>query len=301
MNTSKENLPYGLKDEIDLLEYIGAVLRSKYWIMLLAVISGSCVYGLTLFMPEQYEAFVKINLVEHDAPGGVTPDNRRAPEVMTLVEHGFIMGKISNNYRHVIMAKMKSRTFTIKFINDNNVLPYLFAKKWDKNLKKWTDGFKPDIEEAFKRFNSNIRFVNHNKESDLMAVRMRFGDSKIVAEWANMYVSDFNKYMRQKAIDEIYNKLDFLNKELERTNIVEMQKSIYRIIEAQTAISMLANARKDYIFEVLDPAVPPLYKSSPKRKRAAVLGFVGGVMFGISLAIGRVLFNKIKKAVDAYR
>jgi hypothetical protein len=45
-----------------------------------------------------------------------------------------------------------------------------------------------------------------------------------------------------------------------------MQKSIYRLIEAQMAVSMLANAKEEFILEVLDPAILPLDTYSASNK-----------------------------------
>ncbi len=53
---------------------------------------------------------------------------------------------------------------------------------------------------------------------------------------------------------------------------------------------MLANAREEYSFMVIDPAVAPEIRFSPKRKQLVVLGTLLGGIFGLFLiAVRRVI------------
>ncbi len=162
------------------------------------------------------------------------------------------------------------------------------------------EDFKPDMNKAFNIFHNTIRSVNYNKDTGLMAVRIKWSDPLNAAKWANLYVSEFNKHIRTQAIEDVHHKLDFLREELERTDIVEMQKSIYRLIEAQTAMAMLANAKEDYSLEILDPAVPPVNKISPMRKKMMIMGFFFGLMSAVTFTIGAVIFNKFQIALKPY-
>jgi hypothetical protein len=294
-------LPYGLEEEIDLIEYLVAVFRNKYWILLFAALCAGAGYGLGKFMPNRYESFVHLALREPDAPGGVAPDDRRAPEVLTLMEHGFVMGSVNENYRHIIMARLRSRIFTNHFILSHDVLPHLFAEQWDADKQQWRDGFQPDMAQAYKTFHDDVRSVSHNPENDLMAVHIRWRDARVAADWANAYVRTFNDFMRQNAIEESRRKTEFLKEELRKTTTVEMQKSIYRMIEAETAIVMLASARQNHVLEVLDDAVPAARPFSPSLKRMLLFGFFAGFGIGIGTTIGGVLVRKIRHAMQAYR
>lgn len=294
-------LPYGLEEEIDLIEYLVAVFRNKYWILLFALLCAGAAYGLGTTMTNRYESFVRLALREPDDPGGVSPDDRRAPEVLTLMEHGFVMGSVNENYRHIIMARMRSRMFTNHFILSQGVPPYLFAEHWDASAQAWIGDFKPNMSEAYKIFHEHVRSVSHNPENDLMSVHIRWRDPHIAAEWANAYVETFNDFMRNNAIQESQRKMNFLKEELRKTSTVEMQKSIYRMIEAETAIAMLASARQNYVLEVLDEAVPADRAFSPSLKKLTAFGFLGGFGLGFGAAIGGVLVRKIRRAMQAYR
>ncbi len=294
-------LPYGLEEEIDLIEYLVAVFRNKYWILLFAFVCGGAGFGLAKILPHRYESSVQLALREPENPGGVAPDNRRAPEVLTLMEHGFVMNPVSENYRHIIMAQMRSRVFTNHFILTHDVLPRLFAQQWDERKQEWIDGYKPDLSEAYKIFNENIRSVVHNPENDLIRLYIYWRDARVAAEWANAYIKSFNDFMRDRAIQESRRKRDFLMQQLRKTSVVEVEKSIYRMIEAETAVEMLAQSRENFVLEVLDDAVPADYPYSPSKRRMAAFGFFAGFGLGLGTAIGSVLVRKIRYAMQAYR
>ncbi len=294
-------LPYKLDEEVDLLEYLAAIFRYKYLIVLSAILCSVTAFALTYMKPKLYESYVNTTLVEHGDPGGVSPDNRRAPEVMTLVEHGYIMGQYRDNFRDIIMATMKSHLFTTKFIMEEDVLQQLFMEHWDSKDSKWKDGFKPDIRLAYTIFNSSIRFINFNEETGLMRLRICWKDPEIAAKWANRYVALFNTHMREKAIGVGRSKLESLQTELGRTDIVEIQKAIFRLIEAQTAVVMTASARKDYVLEVIDPALPNPDKCSPARRKSAMMAFVAIFALGLAVSVGSVITKKVKMSIKKYR
>ncbi|MBK5969437.1 MULTISPECIES: Wzz/FepE/Etk N-terminal domain-containing protein [Thiorhodovibrio] len=294
-------LPYGLEDEIDLIEYLVAVFRNKHWILLLAFLMAGAGFGLAKVLPHRYEASVQLALRDQVNPGGVAPDERRAPQALTLVEQSFVLRNVNENYRHIVMARMRSRTFTLHFIEHRNLLPALFEKQWDAEKNAWRDDFKPDINLAVRLFREQVRTVVHNPENDLMRVYVRWSNPRLAADWANAFVHDFNDYWRERVIEESDRKRAFLLEQLRETSVVDLEKSIYRMIEAETAVEMLARARDNYVLEVLDAAVPPDYKFSPSTKRLVLMGFFGGFGLGVVGAIGSVLVRRIFKAMQAYR
>ena len=46
---------------------------------------------------------------------------------------------------------------------------------------------------------------------------------------------------------------EFLQQQLERTEIADIREVLYRLIEEQTKTIMFAEVRKEYVFKVIDP------------------------------------------------
>jgi len=79
---------------------------------------------------------------------------------------------------------------------------------------------------------------------------------------------------------------------LERTQLVDMQKAFYQLIEQQTKTAMLADVRDDYVFSVIDRAVVPQERSEPKRSLILMLGVVLGGMFGVVVTLVNSMLRK---------
>ena len=92
-----------------------------------------------------------------------------------------------------------------------------------------------------------------------------------------------NNELRNQAIELGQKSIEFLNDELAKTNVVEIQQSIFNLIEAQIQNIMLANVRDEYAFRVIDPAgMPDLDDHWSPNRPLIVLVFLGiGLMLGL--------------------
>jgi hypothetical protein len=97
------------------------VVRAR-WLLLAGTLLGAGLASwLALTTASSYVATAKVSVVDIEDPGGVSPDDRRASEVLTLVEHGFVMGTTRDNYNEVMLARLRSRSFTMHFLDTHNL------------------------------------------------------------------------------------------------------------------------------------------------------------------------------------
>ncbi len=286
--------------DIDLLEYILVILRNKYRIVLLSITVASIAFLISSLLPVIYSSHVQLAIIKPEKLGGVSPESIRAPEVMTLIERGFVSGLVYDNQQDRVLAKMKSKLFVQFFIQKNGLLPDIFSKYWDVQKKQWINDFKPDLLLATRIFKEKHNWIKVDSETQLIEVGISWDDPKKVAKLANSFANDFNDFMRLQEIEQT-NKIEhFLMGELNKTKIIEMRKSIFRLMEAQLVIKMLASSKKQHAVEILDPAVPPIDKSSPAKKKITLLTLIGTILLSISFLIGRVIFKKIRIAIVDY-
>lgn len=69
-------------------------------------------------------------------------------------------------------------------------------------------------------------------------------------------------------------------------------ESVYKLIEDQTKSLMLVEAQEEFVFKVIDPAIVPELKCSPKRALICVLGTLLGGMLGVAIVLVRFAFRK---------
>jgi uncharacterized protein involved in exopolysaccharide biosynthesis len=171
-------------------------------------------------------------------------------------------------------AILESRFLTQEFIKRNNL-----ASQLPRESKE-----QPTLWLAVKYFRENVLSIAEDARKGKMTVAMEWPDPESAARWANMYVALANELIRARAIDDSRRNIEYLNKQLAVSNVVQVQELMYRLIEAETKTLMLANGRSEYAFTVVDPAVAPEMRVRPRRTLIALLGLAIGVLLGTAAA-----------------
>jgi uncharacterized protein involved in exopolysaccharide biosynthesis len=190
------------------------------------------------------------------------------------------------------LALLTSRAFATRFIEQKRLMPILFAKQWDAAANRWRAGLTerqmPSIDDAWVTFDRRVRRVHQDAKTKIVTLEILWRDRQQAADWANSFVNLANYELRQRAIGEADASLEFLEAQVKKTSVVDLQQSIYRLMETQIKRKVLANSRPDYAFTVIDPAIPPDADrfDSPKRFLLLLLA----VPFGV-VASGMSLFS----------
>ncbi|MGH8178070.1 MAG: hypothetical protein ACREV5_17585 [Steroidobacter sp.] len=195
----------------------------------------------------------------------------------------------ANDRRARYIAYLKSREFTSRFIEANQMGQFLYPKLWDPASKAWRSDLEhtPTAQELFERFDRNIRELREDKLTGLVSLTVDWTDRALAADWANALINQANSELREKALMEARQSIEFLQGELSQTPILETRQSIYQLLEAQINAVMLANVRRDYAFQVLDAAVPTDSDKyiRPRPALVVALGSLGGVSIAALLLI----------------
>jgi len=158
------------------------------------------------------------------------------------------------------IAYLKSRQFATNFIRQYDLLPALFANRWDARNKQWRNAGserEPTMEDAVRFFQKGVMTLREDRKAGTVSLSVQWRDRRMAAQWANQIVADVNDQARQRAILEAQNSLKYLSAELEKTSIVGLRDAIYRLMENNIDSIMLANVRRNFAFEVVDPATVP--------------------------------------------
>jgi len=188
------------------------------------------------------------------------------------------------------LAVLRSRDFTGRFITDEQLMPVLFANKWDAANKKWRVATveQPTLSGACKYFD-RIRSVSQDRKTGLVALQIDWKDRDAAAAWANELVQRLNAEMRAREIAQVNVSLGYLEKELASTSVVEVRDAINRLIEAQVKQRMLANVTQEYAFRIVDKAIPPDNNDIVKPNKSFL--FVMGPLAGLTAGAVLVLFS----------
>lgn len=201
---------------------------------------------------------------------------------------GALMGNSSSTQEEAL-ALLQSRGFTKDFILQKDLLPVLFTDSLEESTaeedRRASD--KPTIWDGIMKFEEDIRKVERDRVSGLIRFAIEWSDPQIALEWNRDLVREANLRLRDRAIDEAEANIEYLNKQLQTTSVVELRQAIYDLMESQIKTAMLANAQTDYAFRVVDPPLMPDSDEfvRPQRLLYLFIGSFFGFLLGAALAL----------------
>ncbi|EKO3831194.1 Wzz/FepE/Etk N-terminal domain-containing protein [Vibrio harveyi] len=303
--------PQSTDDEIDLRELFKSLWKGKWIIIATAFVFavGSVLYALSL--PNLYRADALLASAESSNGGGLSKMAGQLGGLAALA--GVNLGGVETSQTDLSVQVMKSRQFIQNFIEKHNLLVSLMAVKgwdsennkliidedeYDPKTKNWLRapqglrGVEPTLQEAYEVFKKDIFDVSQDKETGLYTIVIKYYSPFIAQQWVNWLVEDINKVMRERAIAETSQNLSYLNIQLQKTAVTDMQSTFYKLIEEQTKSLMLAEVQEEFVFKVVDPAIAPEVKYSPKRALICILGTLLGSLLGVAVVIIRYATRK---------
>lgn len=212
------------------------------------------------------------------------------------------------------MELMRSRAFIANFVERHDILPELMAvESWEQEsgdlvfdaqlydaaTKTWVRDVnpprvpQPSAQEAHKVFTEILR-VSQDKQSGYVSVSVEHQSPTIAAQWVNWLVEDVNEAVKAQDVDEATNSIDYLREQISKTSLADLQAVFFELIQSQTETMMLAQARPEYVFKTIDPAVVPELRSRPNRALICVLvTFLGGVLGFITVLIRHYAWSEV--------
>ena len=290
-------LSYGV-DTVERFESIGLLelwdgLRARRWLIAsVTVFAVAIAIAYAFLAPELYRSSALVSPADSKAGAGIAGQLGGLGGLASLA--GIELG--SGNEEEPI-AILNSRELARDFIESEGLLPVIFADKWDVERSQWKSldqADHPDIRDAVKVFDERVRMVQQDKKTGLVTVEMTWRDPDVAAVWAKKYIDLANQRIRDRDMRESEARMAFLRKQLAEETVVSMQQSLSRLLEAELQKVMLARARPDYAFRLIDPPTIPKHRSSPKRLQIVALAAVAGAMFGILLALAGTALRRLK-------
>lgn len=169
---------------------------------------------------------------------------------------------------HEYQAILESRHVVEEFVKRNDLLPVM----------KINPALPQPMWFAVEKFKTTVLKFDEDKVKGITTVSVEWSDPAVAARWANAFVALANEIVRTRAREDSSRNIDYLNKQVAQTNVVELQRVMYNLIQQETKTLMLANAREQYAFNVVDPAVVPGIRVRPKRTLIVLSGlFIGGI------------------------
>ncbi|NRF27144.1 LPS O-antigen length regulator [Vibrio coralliilyticus] len=306
--TQVQGLPTA-DDEVDLREITLVLWRGKWSVIITIVLFA---IGGALFAWSQantYQSSATLVAANDEKNGGLAAMASQFGGLASLA--GINVGAGKTDDKSLSLATLESRKFINAFIDKYALLPILMAtESWDEDSNKlvldsdlydgirWLEdpdnpeqSLQPTAWEAYEVF-KDILNVSEAKDTGIVTVSITHLSPYVAQQWTQWLVKELNLWMKEESLTETNRNIEYLEQQLDRTKVVDMQNVFYQLIEEQTKTLMLAEVKDEYAFKVIDPPVVPEEKVGPKRALICILATLLGGMLGVAIVLVRYALRR---------
>ena len=283
---------------LSLTDIVNVLWARKRWVLVATAVVTALVAAYAFLSTPVYRAQVLVQPVTDRSASSMISDLMgQAGGLASLVG----LSGLGDSEQNIAVPLITSDQFLERFIVDEQLLPRLFETRWDAQRKQWRNPKKaPTIAKGIKALQRKVIGVREDRRRKLVTITVDWRDRDEAARWANELVKRVNDDTRTRAIEDARRSKTYLDRELAKTTIVELQRAINRLTEAQIKTEMMASVRDDYSLRVIDPARVPDEDDFVRPRRLLLIagGFVFGVALGVLLALARHAFQRRRLAAN---
>lgn len=293
--------------DISIIDIAKAIWSCKLIIVITVFAFASLSTLYALFLPNIYRAEVLLSPNAADQQNSLGALASQFGGLASFA--GINLGSAQSDKTTLALEVLISRKFLGNFINEYDLkAPLIAAERWSwqsnkvsydetiylESEDKWVREVKapkqivPSDQEAYKFFR-DILYIEHDKDSGLVTVSLEHLSPYLAKQWVDWLIRDLNATMRKRDSEEALRSIEFLNAQIDKTNVAGLKTVFFELIEEQTKTLMLANVNDEYLFSTIDPAIVAEQKVKPRRALIVILGSLFGGLLGLCYSIIRFL------------
>lgn len=269
-------------NELDILKALRVLWGGKVAVVCSTLIFSIGAFFVTFIISDVYRAEAIVAPVEEDNSDALIPSRLGIAASFAGISLSNSNSRVQNS-----LAIMQSREFIGEFIDKHDLSILLLASYWDEETnqnkidpklydissQEWRDGQAPDRSVEWEAYNAfkEILTISTNAENGLITVAIEWTDPVQAAQWVNWLIEEINFRTKTADLEEAKDAISYLTSQISSTQLVDMQRVFYQLIESQTRVVMLADIREEYIFQYIDRAIPPEERVFPRRGMTSLL------------------------------
>jgi len=257
------------EDEIDLADLLRVLLKRKKIILGLVFFGTLLTAVISLIMTPIYQSKAVIAPVQQQQGLG-------GAGAMLAAQFGISMPPSGNVAE--LVSLLKSNVLREKVIKRLDLIGGFFKPE---DLKDKTDLEK--LWEAL-RYMEKAMKVDFKTKDNIVEVSMEFKDPEMAKKIVDVMLEELQNHMSQEAKRVAETNRRYLEEALSSTSDPFIKSNIYNLIAQQIQQGMLAEAKENFAFKIIDPPKVPDKKVKPKRRVMVMVAFVTTLFGGIFLA-----------------
>lgn len=289
------------QDEILLGDLLWALLRDWLLIGGMTAVFFAAAVGVALWLPDEFESEAVLARASA-TDDGFDAVSDRLGDLGGLAALA-LPGGGSDAEEAIALAILQSRAFIAAFIERHDLLAAVtVVESWDEEsgtlyydpsrfeakTGRWLpdDEARPSAQQAVAAFQKRFE-VSEDPRTGMLTVIVRHESAVLAQQMVEWLINDINAQLRSRAIAETQRSIGYLREEIEGNSVAALDTLLYGLIQSQTERLVLARARPEYAFRVIDPPLVAEAPATPRRLLIAFLGLVLGGAFGVSLSLAR--------------
>jgi len=265
----------------DYLKVWKEIWANKFAIVLIGIVCAMVAAGFSLVAPPIYRAEIVIIPAIDQAESRARPAAAGLGALMNAA--GMLAGN-NEGVRPDILALLRSRYLAEEFVRRNGLTQVLKPH----TPQAWS------LWPAVNRFRERVLSFQENPQTGIITVAIDWVDPVAAAQWANGFVALANELARARTLRDSRHNIEYLEVQIAQTNVLALRRAGYDSIKSETKTLMLAKARPEYAYTVVDPAVVPEMRNRPKRALMVVLGFCAGLFAAVCVVFGRCVLRSAR-------
>ena len=294
------NIEHISNQEYTLREIFNSLYHKKFFLLAMLVVGFFLGLSVSSFLPNIYKSQSILMPNEQDEPN-ITNTLNQYSGLANLA--GFNMPQQRTSQAILAMEIITSKDFFQDFLDDEALINLFALKSWNIETKqkhydesiydykndKWVRDVrqpfkkKPSTIEAYEKFNEEVLDIYQDDTSGLVHLSISHISPEIAKQWADKIIFMINEKLRLRDIEEAENSINFLNLEMNKTELNELRFVLSQLIQKEISKISLANAKKEYVFTIVDPPHLPEFISSPNRvlitALTAIILLLSGFMY----------------------
>ncbi len=307
-------------DETNFLDYWEVIWKRRKMIGGIVIVAVFATVIISLFMKNIYQAKAVIMPVTARDSGGSGAGLTALAQQFGGLPGISIPGPTSASE---IVSLLKSNILRERIIQQYNLLPVLFYKRWDTQQRSWKKGGDnldpdyylaqlsravipmlsnsiekkdsdiPDTWDALRLFNKIVK-INQDVKQNTISISVDFHDPEMAARIVEYFLVTLTNYMSAEAKRVAATNRKYMEEQLGSTNDPFIKQKTYNMIAQQIEAGMMAEVKENFAFKVIDPPLAPDKKFRPKRGQMAMLSLILALFLGIFAAFFWEYVEKIK-------
>ena len=305
------------EDEIDIRELLFLLWKGRWILVVSSLLATLLSVYVAIKQPDIYRAEALLAPVSAEESGALSGLASQYGGLASLA--GINVGSLNGgvNKTELGIEVLQSRQFLGEFIYRHELLvPLMAANDWksatnelefdaaiyDFETEEWVREPNPprkslpSLLEASQQFRE-IMSISQNSDTGFVSVSIEHYSPYIAKQWVDWLVEDINSEMKSQDVLEAEKSIRYVQDQLSATRLSELRTIFYQLIEEQTKTIMLANARPEYIFQTIDPAIVAETSVRPKRVVICFIGIILGLFCGVLLVFVRHFLTVMSKPV----